>query len=79
MPYVYQEVGDAGHDDKLGTCSDEHVEGTLCQNLKVVGGEGQSHREHDDAENDSLCGSAHPVEGMWEEKSKHCDTYHEVV
>ena len=38
----------------------------LCQNLEVVGGEGETHREHDDAEDDGLCGSAHPVEGIWD-------------
>lgn len=31
----------------------------------------------DDAENDGLSSSAHPVEGMWEEECEHCNTYHE--
>ena len=74
MPDVYQQVSHAGHDDELGAGSDEDVERSLCQNLEIVGGESQSHGEHDDAEDDGLCGSAHPVEGMWEEECEHCYT-----
>ena len=48
--------------------SDEDIQRALGQNLEVVGGQGQTHGEHDDAENDGLSSSAHPVEGMWEEE-----------
>jgi len=75
VPYVNQGVSHTWHDDELGTGSDEHIQWTLSQNLKVVGGQGQSHREHDDAENDGLGCSAHPVEGMWEEECEYCYTY----
>ena len=51
----------------------------LSQNLEVVGGQGQTHSEHDDAENDGLSSSAHPVEGMWDEEWEHqvgwCQAY----
>ena len=54
-----------------------YIQRALSQNLEVVGGQGQTHSEHDDAENDGLSSSAHPVEGMWEEECEHCNTYHE--
>ena len=77
MPHMNQGVSHTRHDDKLGTGSDEDIQRALSQNLEVVGGQGQTHCEHDDAENDGLSSSAHPVEGMWEEECEHCNTYHE--
>ena len=76
MPYVNQGICHARHDDELGASSDEDIQWTLCQNLEIVGGQCQSHGEHDDAENDGLGSSAHLVEGMWEEECKHSYTYY---
>ena len=77
VPYVDKEVGHARHDDELGAGTDEDIKGALCQNLEIIGGESQSHGEHDDAENDGLGDSAYPVEGMWEEECEYSYSYHE--
>ena len=77
MPHMYQGVSHARHDDELGAGTDEDIQRALSQNLEVVGGQGQAHGEHDDAENDGLSSSAHPVEGMWEEECEYCYTYYE--
>ena len=76
MPYMNQRVGHTRHDDKLGTGTDENIERTLSQNLEIIGGQGETHRKHNNAENDGLGCSAHPVEGMWEEECKHSYTYY---
>ena len=77
VPYVDKEVGHARHDDELGAGTDEDIKGALRQNLEIVGGESQSHGEHNDAENDGLGSSAYPVEGMGKEECKHSHSYHE--
>ena len=75
MPYVNQSICHARHDDELGASSDEDIQWALCQNLEIVGGQCQSHGEHDDAKDDGLGSSSHPVEGMWEEECEYCYTY----
>ena len=77
MPDMHQGVSHTRHDDELGAGTDEDIQRALSQNLEVVGGQGQAHGEHDDAENDGLSSSAHPVEGMWEEECEYCYTYYE--
>ena len=77
MPHMNQGISHPRHDDELGAGTDEDIQRALSQNLEVVGGQGQTHSEHDDAKHDGLSSSAHPVEGMWEEECEYCYTYYE--
>ena len=75
VPYVNQGICHARHDDELGASSNEYIQWALCQNLEIVGGQRQSHGKHDDAKDDGLGSSSHPVEGMWEEECEYGYTY----
>ena len=59
---MHQQVGHARHDEELRTGSCQDVPRPLPQDAEVVGGEGQAHGEHDDAEDDGLCRPSHPNE-----------------
>ena len=73
MKNVNQKVGNAGHDEKLRTGTNEDVQRTTRQNAEILCGECQAHRKHDDAEDDGLCRSTNPHEEVGHEKCNHCD------
>jgi hypothetical protein len=71
MKHMHQKIGHAGHDEKLRAGANENVERTSCQYPKVFGGECQSHRKHDDAENYGLCRPSYPFEKVGHEEGKY--------
>ena len=68
VEYLNQQVGYAGHNEELGTGTDKDVEGTARQNTEIVGGEGKSHREHDNAQDNGLCVAPYPQEEVGQEE-----------
>ena len=76
MKHVYQRPSHTRHDDELGTGTYEDIERPTGQNAEVVGGQGQSHGQHNNAQNDCLRVATHPIEDVGEEESKHSDTNH---
>ena len=55
----------AGHDDELCQLAGEDVVGVCEDGLEVGGAEGESHAEHDDAEQGGDCAGGGPEEGVW--------------
>ena len=64
VEYLNQQVGYAGHNEELGTGTDKDVEGATGKDAEIVGGEGKSHRQHDNTQDNGLCCSSHPLEEL---------------
>ena len=74
---VYQQIGHAWHDEELGARSYQDIQWPAGQNAEVVGGQCQSHGQHDDAEDDGLRGSSHPFEQFRCKEGYHGNGYNE--
>ena len=70
---LHQQPGHPGHDEELGACADEDVQRTAGDDAEVVSGQRQSHGQHDEAQDDGLCGAAHPLEGGGQEEGEDGD------
>ena len=71
MKHTDQQPCHTRHDKKLRTGSYQYIQGTTYEDAKVIGRKRQSHGEHDEAQNDSLCSSTNPPKKVWNKKGKY--------
>ena len=77
VEHMHQQIGHTGHDEELRTGTDEDIQRALGQDAEIVSGQRQSHRQHDDAKDNGLCGAAYPYEQVGHEECQYGDGCHE--
>ena len=66
-----QYVCHAGHNEELGTGTNQNIMGAAGKKAEIVSCERKSHRQHDNTQNDGLRGTSHPQEEVGQEEGQH--------